>query len=149
MKNKKWMKAKAVKVKEEEYQKEIKNKLKEKIQLQQNYMEALLIKNNKMAKLISLDKELKKAEGLKVDTMGWLGVDYPVLMLSTEYDLELFYYKRAKSNVEYFLKALRNIGMTGSDIEQIEKGVYIKDEELLDKMSGKVKVKAKSEEYFG
>lgn len=142
--SKRKLRARAVKVRDSEYQQEIRNKLKERLQRQDAYCEIRLRRHCKEAKTMALGETLGFANKEDVREVRWLGIDYPINILITEWRLEMFYLKKLLRQEIYLKQALFNDGLTEKDIRKVLQGKYKKDEDKIDKAEKKEPI-----EYVG
>ena len=115
-----------------EVDKIVSQKLRESIQRQKAYREAVLVRISKGTKLRLLKELLLKALTEKKEKVEWLGVMYPVELLKSEFNLEVFYYSQTVANENYIRRGLIKEGLKEEEVNQVAEGKFKKTEELLE-----------------
>lgn len=113
----------------------IRNKDKEKVQRQENYRLAFLIRREKEEKCFSFREKINNVVGSNIE---WLGNTIDINWAKASYNLELHYLKQAISNEVYLKQSLINDGLSEDMIKEImELGRYIKDDKILKELEEK------------
>ena len=107
----------------------------ERLQRQENYREAVLIRTDKQLSLQNLRTRIDKFSKVVADS-GQTDDDlvfqygshtFPLNRWKSQYNLELFYLSKALKNENYFLQALKTDGLKDDQILGILDGRYVKE----------------------
>ena len=134
----KTLKAKAVKVKEEEYQEVVRAKERESLHRQKDYRRTTLTRFFKEEVLTELKtqidaetnfrKDFPNKESKDIISVQWMGKPMPFGMLKCEYNLHYDQYREILLQENHLKQALKNDGMNDKQILEVLNGKMIKED---------------------
>lgn len=123
------MKAQSVIPSKEELQKEIKNKIKVKIQRQNDFRESWLKSELRASELAEFQKQINTNQIF----LRWQGMPCPKLIAIAQHDVMLHAYKIMLTRVSYLRQALYNIGLSPEQVVDIKNGkIFIKESDFVE-----------------
>lgn len=118
----------AVPYSEKEKKEVIRGKIRDRIQIQANYVKSFLTRIYQQEKIKFMISEFKNAKDGNNTEVRWMGEKYPLQMFYSMYQLEDYEYKELIRKELYLQQGLKNLGYTNKDFEKIRNGEYIKEE---------------------
>jgi len=121
------LRAKAVKVSEEEYQKEISGKFRDFIHAQYDYQECYLLRREKEERLSGFKKAITEAKKQDKDMVDYIDMKFPLDLAKVSFNRDLFYLRVALRNEKEARKKLIKVyGLKDKDLIGILEYKYIK-----------------------
>lgn len=120
----------AVQVSDAEYQEVISGKLRERVQRQNMYRKAYLLRIFYGQELIEYERQMQSG----TISIQWRGMTCPLEILKADFNLLLHNYKESIRNEKYLEQALKNDGLSDADIKLVIDGKYVKDEQIVEKL---------------